>query len=202
MPPSGLRRVFSAKKARKNTQAQAQTQIIDPEATRKALTTKSKGGNPKLKFVHRARALKYIRHVVELGSKGKRITGTPTIVKNPKLYGNLFKKGDRILYVHFEFGSRNNSVKQRDVIKLVKALKDPTNLQLMKEAGYVGLCGDTPTSTLAKLFEMAGGQNLGNNVIPKPIKAREKARYLWHVVDRGYPAKYLTRPLQRIVYRF
>lgn len=193
-----------------STQVAEQTQIIDFEATKKVLSAQKSSVELKrrvresleLKVVSRARAIRYLFHSFELGSKGKRITGTPIIVKNPKIYRGLFKKGERILYVHFELTNKNISVKQRDAVRLVRSLKDPSILQSMKDAGYVGLCGDTPTTTIAKLFEMAGGKNLGSEVIPKPVKAREKARYLLHMVGRGYPKKYLTRPLQRIVFRF
>lgn len=202
MPISGIRKPLFGRKTKRPSD---QTQIIDFEATKEALNQKPRKvlrESPELKVVSRARAIRYLFHSFELGSKGRRITGTPTVVKNPKLYGHLFSKGERILYVHFELTNKNDSIKQRDAVRLVRALKDPSNLQSMKDAGYAGLCGDTPTTTLAKLFEMAGGKNLGNSVIPKPIKAREKARYLLHIMGRGYPKKYLTRPLQRIVFRF
>jgi hypothetical protein len=203
MPQGRFHRPIFGKKIVKRPEEQ--TQIIDLEATKASLKAQPKKvvREPlELKVISRARALRYLFHSFELGSKGKRITGTPTIVKDPKLYGGLFKKGEKILYVHFELTNKNNSVKQRDAVKLVKTLRDPSILQSMKDAGYVGMCGDTPTTSLAKLFEMAGGKNLGSSAIPAGIKAREKSRYLLHMLGRGYPKKYLTRPLQRIVYRF
>ncbi len=211
MAQGGLRRPIFGKKIVKRPAEQ--TQIIDLEAANTALARPVRL-DPEFRFIKRPRIVRNFLHSFEVGTKGKRITGTTTIVRNPAEFDGLFKKGEKILYIHVDLRGKDQKLKEKEGVRLIRSFKklgvasrnpeaqESKMLKELKAQGYVGLCGDTPTTTIANLFVLAKGKNLGNEPIPSVVKLREKARYLLNMFFRGYPKKYLKRPLQRVVFRF
>ncbi len=145
------------------------------------------------------KALMYLRPAFELGSKGKRITATPMRVTDPKQFDGAFKKGDKILYIHFE------ATNPRSAIELFKtfesSLKSKEFIDHLTSGGYSGFCGDTPNDKIAKLFVKHGGKKVAGK-ISTFIQRREQARYLLNTVVKKYPASYFKGPIQRIIFKF
>jgi len=149
----------------------------------------------KWEFKKVSKAMEQLSPSFQLGTKGRRITGTLLKVRNPKDFNGLFAPGDKLLYIHFE------TTRQRDAIELVKTFSSKEILKEIQQRGYKGICGDTPNEALAKLFEKHGGTDLKTK-IPRLIELRERLRYFLNMLTRSYPRTYLTKPLQRVVLKF
>lgn len=147
------------------------------------------------------RGWSYIDPVFSIDFGLSRVVGVRAFVGNPKVYGGVFKRGDRILAVHFFARS------PRDAFRLL--VESVKILPRLKEAGYVGLYGDTTNAQLPKVIVRHAGF-----VIEPPAYKNVLTRIavmllaFWNVVPErflaigyGIPLSFLGGKFQRLVIR-
>lgn len=143
----------------------------------------------------------YIDPVFSIDYGLSRVVGVRAFAGNPKVYNGVFKRGDRILAIHFFARS------PRDAFRLL--VESVKILPRLKEAGYAGLYGDTTNAQLPKVIVRHAGF-----VIDPPAYKNVLTRIavmllaMWNVVPErfltigyGIPLSLLGGKFQRLVIR-
>lgn len=143
----------------------------------------------------------YFDPVFSIDHGQTRVVGVRAFVGNPKAYGGAFKRGDRIVAVHFF--SRNPKEAFRLLVDAGKLLP------MLRDAGYRGIYGDTTNAQLPRVFMRHAGF-----VIDPPAYKNVLTRIavlllaLWNVVPErflaigyGIPLSLLGGKFQRLVIR-
>lgn len=147
------------------------------------------------------RGWSYIDPVFSIDYGQARVVGVRACVGNPRVYGGAFKRGERILAIHFFARS------PRDAFRLL--VESVKILPKLRDAGYSGLYGDTTNAQLPKVIVRYAGF-----VVDPPAYKNVLTRIavmllaLWNVVpekylDIGYgiPLDLLGGKFKRLVIR-
>ncbi len=148
------------------------------------------------------RGWSYIDPVCSIDYGKARVVGVRAFVGNPKVYGGAFKRGERILALHFFARSPRDAF--RLMVESVKMIPE------LRDAGYMGVYGDTTNAQLPKVVVRFAGF-----IVDPPAYKNVLTRIavmllaLWNIVpekylDIGYgiPLDLLGGKFQRLVIRF
>ncbi|HLD59189.1 MAG TPA: hypothetical protein VI977_06185 [archaeon] len=124
------------------------------------------------------------------------ISGDAKTVYFPRAYKNVFRRGEKILAIHMDSKYKKPGT-PREALGLLKQFV--LSFSGLKRQGYAGCAGDTPNSALVKFFRKQGAV-----IAEAPWLAHTLTRqaYRMNAKEFGYPEKYATKPVQRIVMRF
>ncbi len=119
------------------------------------------------------------------------MTTSSTRILRPEEYGGVFKKGERVLELHFystSLPTMKNAIREAEM-----------QFEFWKASGVAGVYGDTPTRAVVALW-----RQLGAKIITcPPVDARiAHQHYLEGIKYFGFPPENAKEPVQRIVLRF
>lgn len=113
-------------------------------------------------------------------------------VKIPRHFAGIFRRGEKILYLHFY------AITPAEMLGLLRNFK--RRITELKQQGFVGAYGDTPNTALIKILKKFGAKEI--EITQKRQKEWAGKRYAKSVKYMGFPPKYKRKPVKRVVFRF
>lgn len=135
--------------------------------------------------------------VFRVMENGQSIDAHAARIRNPSKYAGLFKKGEKVLLIHFNITDK--AAGERALVELANKFPE------LKTQGFSGIYGDSQNPVVLRQFEqLAKSQQLAFAYLHTPFFGAigANSRYSQNVRENKYPQRYLKEKPRRLVIRF